>query len=176
MRRGLNLPSILVGAGQEHGRRPGTENVAFIVALGEACRLAMSRLAQSSKHMTLVADRLVQRLKADIPDIIVVGDAERRLPNTRNVLFPGVSGRQLLENCPGVSASTGSACHADREEASAILLATGLDPEKALGAVRLSVGRNTTMDDADTAAAHLVAAWRSMTQSIKSDPVLVPAL
>lgn len=176
MRRGLNLPSILVGAGQEHGRRPGTENVAFIVALGEACRLAASKLEQTSRHMLQVADRLVQRLKADIPSIVVVGDAAQRLPNTRNVLFPDISGRKLLENCPGVSASTGSACHADREEASAILLAIGLDHDRALGAVRLSVGRHTTMDDADTAAASLVTAWRSMTHSIKSDPALIPAL
>ncbi len=176
MRRGLDLPSVLVGAGQEHGRRPGTENVAFIVALGEACRIAASRLAETQKQMTMTADRLVAQLRAGIPDIIVIGEAAQRLPNTRNVLFPRVSGRLLLENCPGVSASTGSACHADREEASAILLAMGLDPKLALGAVRLSVGRRTTMADADAAAAHLVAAWRSMIPSITSNPSLIPAL
>ena len=102
--------------------------------------------------------------------------ASAGLPNTLNVLFPGVSGRKLLEACPDVCASTGSACHADREEASAILLATGLDPQQALGAVRLSVGRQTTLDDADMAAASLAAAWLQMMQSLTSDPLLVPVL
>jgi cysteine desulfurase len=88
------------------------------------------------------------------------------------VLFPGVSGRKLLEACPDICASTGSACHADREEASAILLAIGLDPKQALGAIRLSVGRHTTLDDVDMAAASLAAAWVQMVQSQKSDPVL----
>jgi cysteine desulfurase len=174
VRRGLNLPSVLVGAGQEHGRRPGTENVAFIVALGEACRLASARLDATATQMKAVAERLWHRLQEDVPGIVLVGDRERRLPNTLNVLFPGVSGRMLLEACPDVCASTGSACHADREEASAILLATGLDPEKALGAVRLSVGRQTSLDDADMAAASLAAAWFQMTNSLTSDPVLVP--
>jgi cysteine desulfurase len=176
MRRGLNLPSVLVGAGQEHGRRPGTENVAFIVGLGEACRLAASRLDATMKQTKAVADRLWQRLQQDVPGILLVGDRDRRLPNTLNVLFPGVSGRKLLEACPDVCASTGSACHADREEASAILLATGLDPQKALGAARLSVGRHTSLDDADMAAASLASTWLRMTQSLRSDPVLAPVI
>lgn len=176
MRRGVNLPSVLVGAGQEHGRRPGTENVAFIVALGEASRLAAIRLDQTMKHTASVADRLLRRLLSEIPDLVLVGDRGTRLPNTLNVLFPGVSGRKLLDVCPGVNASTGSACHADREDASAILLATGLDPQVALGAVRLSVGRHTTLEDVDAAANSLVAAWRAVRQSAKSDPSLVPVL
>jgi cysteine desulfurase len=176
MRRGLDLPSVLVGAGQEHGRRPGTENVAFIVGLGEACRLAASRLDATMKQTKAVADRLWKRLQEDVPGIVLVGDRERRLPNTLNVLFPGVSGRKLLEACPDICASNGSACHADREEASAVLLAMGLDPQQALGAVRLSVGRNTSLDDADMAAASLAATWLRITQSLTSDPVLVPVL
>lgn len=176
VRRGLSLPSVLVGAGQEHGRRPGTENVAFIVGLGEACRLAAARLEETMKQTKAVAGRLWQRLQEEIPGIVLVGNVERRLPNTLNVLFPGVSGRLLLEKCPDVCASTGSACHADREEASAIQLACGLDPQQALGAVRLSVGRHTSLDDADMAAASLAAAWVRMTQSLKSDPVLVPVI
>jgi len=168
MRRGLTLPSVLVGAGQEHGRRPGTENVAFIVALGEASRIAAAQLDQVQARMAKSADALVAKLRASIPDLVVVGEGAPRLPNTRNVLFPGVSGRLLLEQCPGVSASTGSACHADREEASAVLLALGLDPDRALGAVRLSVGRQTSIDDAERAAERLIAAWQAMNASTPS--------
>ncbi|MGE3147499.1 MAG: cysteine desulfurase family protein [Pseudorhodoplanes sp.] len=176
MRRDLDLPSVLVGAGQEHGRRPGTENVAFIVALGEACRLAAMRVEAGAAHMRSLTERLLRQLTAEIPEIVRVGDADRRLPNTLNVLFPGVSGRKLLEACPRVSASTGSACHADREEPSAILLATGLKPERAIGAVRLSVGAHTTLDEIDAAAASLVSAWRVLRYPTDADPARIPAL
>lgn len=162
VRRGLDVPSVLVGAGQEHGRRPGTENVAFIVALGEACRIAATNLADNRKRMELAAYVLRDRLAAGIPGIALVGHPEKRLPNTLNLLFPGVSGRELLMRCPGVCASNGSACHADREEASAILTGIGIDPQRALGAVRLSVGRATTVDDAEAAAAALLQAWQQI--------------
>ena len=92
----------------------------------------------------------------------MVGDSDRRLPNTLNVLFPGVSGRQLLAACPDVLASNGSACHADSEEPSAILLALGIARDAALGTVRLSLGRHTSPDDIDTAATLLAAAWRNL--------------
>ena len=173
MRRGINLNSIIVGAGQEHGRRPGTENVAGIVALGEACRLAAGRLDAGAKHMRELTTALLAKLRAGIPEIMLVGNPDRRLPNTLNVLFPDVSGRTLLELCPRVFASNGSACHADREEASAILTAIGLDPDAALGAVRLSVGRNSTIEDVEIAAASLIAAFRLLRQN---SGALIPAL
>jgi cysteine desulfurase len=162
MRRGLDLPSIIVGASQEHGRRPGTENVAGIVALGEACRLARVRLERGTEETAALARDLLARLERDVPGLTLAGDAPERLPNTLNVLFPGVSGRHVLEACPGVIASTGSACHADREDPSAILLALGIPPQKALGAVRLSLGRSTTRDDVATTAAQLAQAWREV--------------
>lgn len=166
-RTGLALPSVLVGAGQEHGRRAGTENVASIVALGEACRLASERL-RGPMQLAAISKELLARLQHEIPDLVLVGDPTDRLPNTLNVLFPGVSGRRVLENCPGVMASTGSACHADREDPSAILLALGIAPDTALGAVRLSLGRNTTRDDVAVAAERLAAAWRSVAQPART--------
>jgi len=160
-RRGLKLPSVLVGAGQEHGRRPGTENVPYIVGLGEACRLAAENLSRAGEIASL-ARELLARLQREVPGLTLVGHATDRLPNTVNVLFPGVSGRRLLEACPGVLASNGSACHADREDPSAILLALGIAPDAALGAVRLSLGRHTTKDDVASAAVQLGAAWRGL--------------
>jgi cysteine desulfurase len=76
-----------------------------------------------------------------------------------NVLFSGASGRRILEACPGVLASTGSACHADSEEPSAILTALGIPCDKALGAVRLSLGRATTREDIERAATEFAKAW-----------------
>ncbi len=161
VRRGIEVQPLLVGAGQERGKRPGTENVAGIVALGAACRIAGEKLESEMTRQQELRDDLLIRLRREVPDIMLVGDPSTRLPNTLNVLFPGISGRQLLASCPRVFASTGSACHADREEASAILLALGILEDKALGAVRLSLGRYTTQDDVAVAAASLGSAWRN---------------
>jgi cysteine desulfurase len=162
IRRGFDLSPLLLGAGQERGRRPGTENVAFIVALGEACRIAKRHLQAGLHELESLANELYGRLQREIPGIRLVGHPVQRLPNTLNLLFPGVSGRRLLECCPGVFASNGSACHADSEEPSAILTALGISPDEALGSVRLSLGRHTSGADVEVAASQLVAAWRTL--------------
>ena len=162
VRRGVELPPLLLGAGQERGRRPGTENVPYIVALGEACRIAGTMLERESKRLSGLFGDLFAALKREIPEIILVGDPKRRLPNTLNVLFPDASGRKVLEKCSRVMASTGSACHADSDEPSAILTALGISRDSALGAVRLSLGRGTTKENVADAAADLAAAWRSV--------------
>jgi cysteine desulfurase len=160
IRRGIALPPLLLGAGQERGRRPGTENVPYIVGLGEACRIAGTMLEREAKRLSGLSGDLFAALKREIPDIILVGDPKRRLPNTLNVLFPNASGRKVLEQCPRVMASTGSACHADSEEPSAILTALGIAHDKALGAVRLSLGRGTGQEDIPAAARALAEAWQ----------------
>jgi cysteine desulfurase len=170
VRRGIDLPPLLLGAGQEHGRRPGTENVAFIIALGEACKIAKAHLQSGLHELQNLADELYARLRREIPGIRLVGHPVQRLPNTLNVLFPGVSGRRLLEYCPGVLASNGSACHADSEEPSAILTALGIPAHEALGSVRLSLGRHTSRADIEIAASLLVAAWRALASAGASIP------
>jgi cysteine desulfurase len=162
IRRGISLPPLLLGAGQERGRRPGTENVPYIVGLGEACRIAGAILERESKRLSALAGDLFAALKREIPGIMLVGHPTQGLPNTLNVLFPNASGRKVLENCRRVMASTGSACHADSEEPSAILTALGIARNHALGAVRLSLGRGTTKQDVADAGADLAAAWRSV--------------
>jgi cysteine desulfurase len=162
IRCGIELPPLLLGAGQEHGRRPGTENVAFIVALGEACKIARAHLQTGLHELRQLADEFYAELKREVPGIRLVGHPMQRLPNTLNVLFPGVSGRRLLECCPGVLASNGSACHADSEEPSAILTALGIPSHDALGSVRLSLGRQSSRADIEIAASQLVAAWRDL--------------
>jgi cysteine desulfurase len=162
MRRGVELPPLLRGAGQERGRRPGTENVPYIVALGEACRIAGAMLELESKRLVGLSGDLFATLKREIPGIVLVGHPTQRLPNTLNVLFPKASGRKVLEQCRRVMASTGSACHADSEEPSAILTTLGIVRDNALGAVRLSLGRGTTKENVADAAADLAAAWRSV--------------
>jgi cysteine desulfurase len=169
VRRGVALPPLLLGAGQERGRRPGTENVAYIVALGEACRIASLMLEREEQQLADLADDLFAALKREIPGIVLVGHPTQRLPTTLNVLFPKVSGRKLLEKYPRVMASTGSACHADSEEPSAILIALGITHDHALGAVRLSLGRGSTQADVKTAASSLAAAWRLAARPLTAD-------
>jgi cysteine desulfurase len=172
IRRGIALPPLLLGAGQERGRRPGTENVPYIVALGEACRVAGAMLEREAKRLSALADELFAALKRDVPGIILVGHPTQRLPNTLNVLFPNASGRKVLEKCPRVMASTGSACHADSEDPSAILTALGIAHDHALGAVRLSLGRGTKQEDISAAARALAEAW----QRVVREPAVVAAV
>ena len=160
VRRDIDIRPLVVGAGQEHGLRPGTENVANIVGLGAACALAGQTLAQFAGQMRELCLLLLARLQAEVPGLRLVGDAEQRLPNTLNVLFPHASGRVVLEHCPDLMASTGSACHAESEEPSSILTALGIARELALGAVRLSLGRSSTAGEVERAAFQLSAAWR----------------
>ena len=163
VRAGTPIRSVLHGAEQEHGLRPGTENVAGIVALGAAAALAMRSLPAASDHLRALRDHLHQKLLSAVPDLRLNGHPEHRLPNTLHVSFPGVSGRALLgEVADVVAASVGSACHSERDAVSGVLAAMGADAARAAGAVRLSVGRGTTPEDLDRAADALACAWRQM--------------
>jgi cysteine desulfurase len=156
-RPGTPLKPLLLGAGQEHGLRPGTENVAGIIGLGVACDLARTYLAAETKRLACLRHTLWQLLNAAIPGL-VRHTPQVSLPNTLTVSFPGADGRAVLAHAPGLAASTGSACHSGQDTPSATLLAMGVTPTTALGAVRLSLGRATTDADISTAAAILSAA------------------
>jgi cysteine desulfurase len=156
-RPGTPLKPLVRGAGQEHGIRPGTENVAGIVGLGVACDLARTHLATDTERLVGLRNTLWHLLNAAIPGLVRHTPAFS-LPNTLTVSFPGVTGRAVLAHAPGLAASTGSACHSGHDTPSATLLAMGVTPTTALGAVRLSLGRSATTTDISTAAAILVAA------------------
>ncbi len=162
VRRGTAIKPILFGADQEQGLRPGTENVAHIVGLGAATRLARARLPQATQHLASLRDDLYRRLADAVPGLILNGHQEQRLPNTLHVSFPGVSGRDLLAAAREVAASVGSACHSDADAVSGVLAAMGCDSVRARGAVRLSVGFPTTAEDVDAAASFLANAWRAV--------------
>ena len=160
VRRGTPLRPMLVGAGQEHGLRPGTENVAGIVGLGAACALAQARLAADRARLRGLRDALWATLSGEIDGLVGHTPLDASLPNTLYVSFPGVLGADVLAHAPGVAASTGSACHSGEHRPSSTLLAMGVAPESALGAVRLSLGRDTTTADIAAAAGMLAAAYR----------------
>ena len=150
------LEPVLRGAGQEHGLRPGTENVAGIVGLGVACDLARTHLAETAR-LACLRHTLWQLLNAAIPGL-VRHTPEVSLPGTLTVSFPDVIGRDVLARAPGLAASTGSACHSGQDTPSATLLAMGVAPAPALGAVRLPLGRATTATATASATAILATA------------------
>ncbi len=162
VKRGVHLQPLFVGGGQERGLRPGTENVASIVGLGAAAELAMRQLESRQAHLKRLADGLLWRLRANIPGLALNGPESERLPNTLNVSFPKVRGTELLSRAQCVSASTGSACHADVESPSAVLSAMGLSTERALGAVRLSVGAPSSEAEVERACDDLCAAYAAL--------------
>jgi cysteine desulfurase len=162
VRRGTALRPVLLGAGHERGLRPGTEAVAQIVALGEACALALRDLEAEAERQRLLRDELWALLKSEVPGLLLNGHPTERLPNTLNVSFPGARGSAVLAAAPEVAASTGSACHEGGERPSAVLLAMGVEPMTALGAVRLSLGRSTTREQILAAGRALGRAYGSL--------------
>lgn len=160
VRRGTKIAPVLVGAGQERGLRPGTENMAGIVALGAAAELAGELLADESARQLRLRELLWDRLVAGLPQLVRISPVDGCLPNTLMVAMPGRVGGEVLERASGVGASTGSACHSGVHTPAQTLLEMGLDPDLALGALRLSLGRATTESDVDAVAATLIAAAR----------------
>jgi cysteine desulfurase len=163
-RAGTPLGPVLLGAGQERGVRPGTENVASIVGLGAACELAGGRLAADGARLAVLRDTLWEQLRDAIP-AMVRHTPQDCLPNTLMVSFPDVVGRDVLAASPGLAASTGSACHAGRDTPAATLLAMGSTREVALGAVRLCLGHGTSAADIDSAIRILRASYGDCTTS-----------
>jgi len=164
VRAGTPLANLMHGAGHEGGRRPGTENVLEIVGLGAACALVAEGLEAHAAHMTQMRDRLHAGLAARLK-LRLNGHPEHRLPNTLNASLEGIQAAALLEAVEArVAASAGAACHADRVHVSHVLAAMGLDEARALGALRLSVGRPTTPEDIDAAVAAIVAAAEGQTK------------
>jgi cysteine desulfurase len=128
------------------------------VGFGEAARIARVRLVEEAAATARRRDRLAAALIAGIPGLVVTAGRAPRLPNTLHVCAPEVSGRALLRAAPEVLASTGAACHAHGVETSAVLVAMGVPPALARGALRLSLGPTTTDDEVDRAAAALIRA------------------
>jgi cysteine desulfurase len=160
VRRATPLRPFVLGAGHERGLRPGTENVAYVVGLGVACELAAQGLDQRAARMQRLRDELWERLATQVPGLGLNGDPVRRLPNTLSVRFPRVAGSEVLAGAKVVAASTGSACHAGHERAPGVVLAMGVAEAEALGTVRLTLGRETTVEDVSRAADALIGSWR----------------
>jgi cysteine desulfurase len=148
VREGVQLEPLLHGAPQEAGRRAGTENVLEIVGLGAACATAIH--GTSNERIRALRDHLWQQLKKEFGTRVSLnGHPDERLPNTLNISFRGHYGGEILARIPDLAASTGAACHAGSAEMSSVLAAMGADEPTGLGALRFSLGRETTLDEID---------------------------
>jgi cysteine desulfurase len=158
VRKGTAIENFVHGAGQERGMRAGTENVPYIVGLGVACDVAKDALPVFSREVRALRDSLHKNLLDGIDDerVKLNGHPEMRLPNTLNVSILGTIGEMVISSIHEISASTAAACHSGSFEPSKVLLALGLSKEEALGALRLSLGRGTTKEEADTASRLIV--------------------
>jgi len=154
VRKGVPLSPIIHGGGQQRGLRPGTENIAGAVALGRAVSLAAAEQAAEADRLTRLRDRLAGRLRAAIPDVVIVAEDAPRAPHILNALLPGTDSGTLLMHMDlaGVAASGGSACTTGAIEPSHVLLAMQMPRDLAVGAVRFSLGRETAEADVDRAA------------------------
>ena len=155
IRSGTALAKQLHGADHESDRRPGTENVLSIVALGRACALAARDLDKNATHFLAMRDRLHDAFVTALGDQVfrLNGHPQKRLPNTLSLSFRGIEANTLLaEIGEQVAASAGAACHADGIDVSAVLEAMQVPIDWAMGTVRFSVGRDTSSEDVDRAA------------------------
>jgi len=157
VRRGTPFSPLIIGGGQEGGRRAGTENTAGIVGLGKACELARELMTEETQVQTKLRDRLESGLLSAVPDAIINGDPASRLPNTSYISFGSVSAADILRELDrhGICASSGSACCSSHAEPSHVLTAMDVPLRFAHGSIRFSLGRFTAPEDVDTVLALL---------------------
>ena len=151
VRNGIQFEKFMDGGHQEKNKRAGTENVPGIIGLGKACELAKNNLNNHMKHLQEMRDYYISQVKERIPNIKLNGSLEKRLPGNANFSFEGIDGESLLLNldAKGICASSGSACTTGSTSPSHVLLAIGLSPESANGALRTTFGEENTKEDVD---------------------------
>jgi cysteine desulfurase len=151
IRKGSPYCPLIRGGHQERGRRAGTENTIGIVALGKAIDMRALEMEEDAKRLKQMKETLREGIRKAIPDVQFVGHPTDSLPNTLNVSFEGCEGEAILLylDLEGIAVSTGSACASGSLDPSHVILATGLPQECAHGSIRISLGRENTMEDID---------------------------
>jgi cysteine desulfurase NifS/selenium donor protein len=162
IRNGVHLEKLIHGADHEQNLRAGTENVLEIVGLGKACEIARKNLEQNAQHYQETRDYLHRLLVEALPNIKLNGHPEKRLPNTLSLSFPRVEANTLIDRLEGVAASAGAACHSESIDVSAVLEAMLVPLDFAMGTIRFSTGRSSTMSDMKKAAEEIIAKVKSL--------------
>ena len=165
VRNGLELPAYIDGGSQENGRRAGTSNVPGIVGLGKACEIAARNMSRNINNMTRLRNRIIYKIKKGLPDAVLTGSEQMRLPNNISFCFPHVESSQLLAilDMHGICASAGSACSTGAAGPSHVLIAMGINPELAGGSLRLTISDETTIEEADYVADTVIKTVKKLT-------------
>ena len=173
IRRRTKFQPYIVGGRQEGDRRGGTENVPYIIATGEAAELAAEHLREENTRVRALRDRLEDHILKTIPDTNRNGAKDGRLPNTTNISFGRVEaeGILVLLDQAGICASSGSACTTGSLDPSHVLVAMGLNPARARGSVRFSLGVYNTDGDVDYLLKHLAPAIAKLRAGVPEDTV-----
>jgi cysteine desulfurase len=158
----VRLEPLFDGGAQERGIRSGTLAAPLCVALGEACAIAGAEMAAEATRLGQLRDRLYRSLTKALPELVLNGDAEHRLPGNLNIGLPGIDGQALLAEVPELSLSLGSACTSAAVEPSYVLKALGLPDELANGSIRIGLGRFTSEAEVDFAVDRLASAVRRL--------------
>ena len=168
--RRVDLVPLIHGGGQEEDLRAGTENLAGIVGFGAAAELVRAELAERARHARGLRERLEAGLTG-IPGLKVFSAGAERLPNTTQFAIPGFDGEWLVMELDkrGIAVSSGSACHSGSGEPSHVLLALGIEPSLAKGALRVSFGLGNTAADADAC----LAALKDIVSSVRKNVAAV---
>jgi cysteine desulfurase len=172
--RSATVVPLIHGGNQQRGRS-GTQDAAGAVAFGAAASAAVADLESTSAALRILRDHLIESVRAAVPQAILRGDPVDRLPGNAHFTFPGCEGDSLLFllDVAGFSVSTGSACQAGVPEASHVLLAMGLTEADARGALRITLGHNTTVEEIDAFVAALPSVVASATAAGYADQVTV---
>ncbi len=154
IRKGNKLQPLIAGGGQERGLRAGTENIPAIAALGKAAALARKEQPSLTDHLKTLEKYFTEKMAAVFPDSIFNGHPEHHLPGLVSLTLPGIPNNFMLINLDlmGIAVSSGSACSSGSVEPSRILRALGLSNEKNLETLRISFGKDNTVQDVDTLA------------------------
>jgi cysteine desulfurase len=158
----VRLAPLIDGGGHERGMRSGTLNVPGIVGLGKACELCMQEMADESRRLGALRDRLRDGILSRLESVHVNGSIERRLPHSLNLSFDGVEGETLLTALDGVAVSSGAACRSMASESSYVLRALGLDEDRAQSSIRFGLGRFNTEEEVDWVIDRVVQAVKSL--------------
>ena len=151
VRNGIEIEKYINGGHQERNKRAGTENIAGIVGIGEACNIAEKTLEYHIQYLTKLRNYYTKKVMQHIPDIKINGSMEKRLPGNMNISFKNADAQELLLKLDevGICASSGSACNTGTQEPSHVLTAMGLTADEAKGALRTTFGEDNTFEDVD---------------------------
>jgi cysteine desulfurase len=158
----VELVPQIDGGGHERGLRSGTLNVPAIVGFGEACAICQREMEGEGRRLAALRDRLMNRLLAELDEVVIHGSLEHRLPNNLNLSFLGVEASTLMMNVKEIAVSSGSACSSATPEPSHVLRALGLPADLARGAIRIGLGRFNTEEEIEYAAGRLIEAVRKL--------------